>query len=453
MTDNPSQNESAFFTRLRDGVAGFTSRAAERGTAVLAAAAITLAFVVFTGLTVRAAVTGMTALLLWAAFWPSRHSTAAIAEAEKRRQLVEAARIAGGAVWVAMVESLPDPALALDGGGDVLSVNEFARELFPGAQPGRHISQITRAPELLAAVDAALASREPQSCRLDFKVPVERSLVGTVSPLRAAAVDPDTPQLIVVLRDLTEQDRLVRMRADFVANASHELRTPLASLKGFVETLQDAAKDDPEARGRFLKIMQQQAERMARLIDDLLSLSRIEMRAHVMPREVIDLGPIVFHVVQTLLPIAKEKAITLDVHQQSNAIVTGDRDELIQVFQNLIENAIKYSRKGGQVAVRIETMDVMQRTSSSLSPALSRTSGRIAVSIADDGPGIAAEHLPRLTERFYRVNAIQSRNAGGTGLGLAIVKHVLNRHHAELQIESVVGKGSTFRVMFPPRQS
>ncbi|NOT72524.1 MAG: phosphate regulon sensor histidine kinase PhoR [Hyphomicrobium sp.] len=441
MTDESEQQTGSIFARLADIAAVGGTRLTERRDAVVAAGVLMFALVGFGGLPVPAAATGVAAFVVWALAWPSRPSSAVLAEYENNRRQAEAYRDASRAVWVALVEGLPDPAIALDGRGGVLAANGLASELFGGAQAGRHISQITRAPELLAAVDTALASRESQSCRMDFKVPVERSLVGTVAPLRTVAQDTETPQLIVVLRDLTEQDRLVRMRADFVANASHELRTPLASLKGFVETLQDAAKDDPEARGRFLKIMQQQAERMARLIDDLLSLSRIEMRAHVMPRDAIDLAMIVAHVVQTLAPIAKEKAIAIDVSPVSKALVTGDRDELIQVFQNLIENAIKYSRTGGRVGVRTEVSSAAQRP------------GRITVSITDDGPGIAAEHLPRLTERFYRVNATQSRNAGGTGLGLAIVKHVLNRHQAELHIESVIGQGSTFRVTFPLREN
>lgn len=436
MIDESDRESGIVPPHIRDFAARVAQRLTERVTLILAAMALTAVFIVFAGLPFKSAIAGLSALLFWAAVWPSSSSAAALAAFEERRRLADAARTSSTVVWTALIESLPDPAIALDQGGDVLAINEFAQHLFAGAQTGRHISQITRAPELLGAVESALQLRKTQSCRLDFKVPVERSLVGTVSPLRSVPEDRYTPQLVVVLRDLTEQDRLVRMRADFVANASHELRTPLASLKGFVETLQGAAKDDPIARERFLKIMQQQAERMARLIDDLLSLSRIEMRAHVMPRDTIDLGTIVAHVAQTLAPIAREKSVTLDVAPPQQAIVTGDRDELIQVFQNLIENAIKYSRTSGRVTVRSETLRTADRAP------------RIAVSITDDGPGIAPEHLPRLTERFYRVNAAQSRNAGGTGLGLAIVKHVLNRHHAELQVDSVVGKGSTFRTVF-----
>jgi two-component system, OmpR family, phosphate regulon sensor histidine kinase PhoR len=438
MIDVPDRDQNDAQSRLGNAVNAISKKLRERGAVLLAAIVMAAAFVVFGGLPLRTAGAGVGGLLLWAAWWPSRTDLAAGLEFERHRKWTEAVRAASDPVWMSIVDSLPDPALVLDAGGAIMATNLAAVDLFSSAQVGRHISQITRAPELLTSVETALETRTTQSCRLDFKVPVERSLVGTVAPLRLADASDQSPQLVIVLRDLTEQDRLIRMRADFVANASHELRTPLASLKGFVETLQDAAKDDPAAREKFLKIMHQQAERMARLIDDLLSLSRIEMQAHVMPRDKVDLNAIVAHVVQTLAPIAQEKSVAIDLVPAASPIfVTGDRDELIQVFQNLIENAIKYGRQGGRVSVR------STRAPSAAGP------DRITVAIADDGPGIAPEHLPRLTERFYRVNAAHSRAVGGTGLGLAIVKHVLNRHRADLQLDSVVGQGSTFRVTLP----
>jgi two-component system, OmpR family, phosphate regulon sensor histidine kinase PhoR len=442
MIDAPDRDVNEAQSRLQNAVNAVSTKLRERGPVLVAAFAMTAAFVVFGGLPPRTAATGTGVLLFWGMFWPYRSDRSARSEFELNRKWSEAVQAASSPVWKSIVESLPDPALVLDSGGAILATNAAASDLFSSARPGRHISQITRAPELLTSVETALETRETQSCRLDFKVPVERSLAGTVAPLRLLPSEDQSPQLVIVLRDLTEQDRLIRMRADFVANASHELRTPLASLKGFVETLQDAAKDDATAREKFLKIMHQQAERMARLIDDLLSLSRIEMQAHVTPRDKVDLKAIVAHVVQTLGPIAQEKSIAIDlVPASSPCFVTGDRDELIQVFQNLVENAIKYGRQGGRVSVR------------STRAQTSAGSDRITVSVADDGPGIAPEHLPRLTERFYRVNAAQSRTVGGTGLGLAIVKHVLNRHRADLQVDSVVGQGSTFRVVFPPARA
>ena len=245
------------------------------------------------------------------------------------------------------------------------------------------------------------------------------------------------PVLLIFFRDLSEQDRLARMRADFVANASHELRTPLAYLKGSVETLQGPAKDDAAARETFLNTMAEQAERMTRLVDDLLSLSRVEMREYLPPSGEADLAAVLADVAQAAEPLAQQAGIALTLSGLDGAaVVRGDHDELAQVFQNLIQNAIKYGRKGGMVEVRL----ARERAARAV---------RYRVDVADDGPGIAPQHLPRLTERFYRVNVAASREKGGTGLGLAIVKHVLNRHRGELLITSRLGQGSTFSVILP----
>jgi two-component system phosphate regulon sensor histidine kinase PhoR len=243
--------------------------------------------------------------------------------------------------------------------------------------------------------------------------------------------------ILVLLRDLTEGERINQMRADFIANASHELRTPLASLRGFIETLQGTAKDDSSARERFLPIMAEQASRMTRLIDALLSLSRVEMNAHVPPGGQVDLNDVLDHAKDTLEPLARGTRMRLEVGRFPRpAIVRGDRDELVQVLQNLVENAFKYGDKGGDVLIEAKHI-----------PSLNQHAGRYAIAVIDKGPGIAAEHLPRLTERFYRIDVASSREKGGTGLGLAIVKHILNRHRGELAIASTPGKGSTFTVM------
>jgi two-component system phosphate regulon sensor histidine kinase PhoR len=263
---------------------------------------------------------------------------------------------------------------------------------------------------------------------------VERRLLASLAPLQDDGAM--GPGLLITFRDLTEQDRLARMRADFIANASHELRTPLASLKGYVETLQGSAKDDPKARERFLKTMAEQAERMSRLVDDLLSLSRVEMREYLPLIDEVALGPVLLEVAQIMEPLAQQASIELTVDAgDGDALVRGDRDELTQVFQNLLQNAIKYGRPDGKVEVKL----LLDNTASPL----------YRVDVTDDGPGIAPQHLPRLTERFYRVNAAASREKGGTGLGLAIVKHILNRHRGELAITSELGRGSTFSVTLP----
>ena len=241
--------------------------------------------------------------------------------------------------------------------------------------------------------------------------------------------------LLVDLQDVTALIRSEQMRVDFVANVSHELRTPLTSLTGFIETLRGPAKDDADAREKFLAIMQEQSERMFRLINDLLSLSRIELDEHSRPTDPVDLGE-VLDGVRSMLAMkaeAKEMDLTLTLPEEVPPIVRGDADQLTQVFLNLVDNAIKYGGKGTEVAVRVRARD----------------SRRLAIDVQDHGAGIPAEHIPRLTERFYRVDAARSRALGGTGLGLAIVKHIVNRHRGRLSISSREGEGSCFTVILP----
>jgi two-component system phosphate regulon sensor histidine kinase PhoR len=227
------------------------------------------------------------------------------------------------------------------------------------------------------------------------------------------------------------------MRADFVANASHELRTPLAALSGFIETLQGSARDDAKARERFLPIMQEQARRMARLIDDLLSLSRIELNAHRRPDTPVDLVPIVRQVADGLQTLARDRGVTVHIDAANAMRVPGDRDELVRVFENLVENALKYGAAGKRVDIGFSEGESPEGEQEA------------RISVRDYGPGIAPEHVPRLTERFYRVDVRESRAQGGTGLGLALVKHILNRHHGRLLIESMPGAGATFTIYLP----
>jgi two-component system phosphate regulon sensor histidine kinase PhoR len=335
------------------------------------------------------------------------------------------------------------PAFVIDETRHVHCHNPRARDLFPNIADNQPLFQVSRSPGLLAAIERARELGYAQTGEMADRGSTGRRLLVTVSPLSNAA-SPNvggglrgTGHLLAQFRDLSEQDRLAQLRSDFIANASHELRTPLASLKGFIETLQGPASGDAAARQRFLGIMERQAARMARILDDLLSLSRIEMRAHLPPKDEVDVAAIVRAALHGLEPIASEAKIRLSlVTADESCIVRGDRDELEQVFQNLIQNAIKYGNDGGAVDVSVRN-----------TPAPDGMSGKITIAIADNGPGIADEHLPRLTERFYRVDTAASRERGGTGLGLAIVKHILNRHQGQLDIVSELGKGSTFTVI------
>lgn len=335
-----------------------------------------------------------------------------------------------------MAEALPDPVILLSRSGQVLSCNSPARGLFASLREGSHISSVIRTPEFLDAVSAA--PRRGRSVTVGYaeRVPVGRRMAVTVAPLGRGS--DREGKILVLLRDLTEVERINQMRVDFIANASHELRTPLASLRGFIETLQGTAKDDTGARERFLPIMVEQASRMTRLIDAMLSLSRVEMNAHVPPSDLVDLNDVLGNAADTLEPLASDSGMTLEVARfPKPAMVRGDRDELLQVLQNLVQNAFKYGSPGCHVHIEAKHIPSLGR----------QTTGRYAISVVDDGPGIAPEHLPRLTERFYRVDVASSREKGGTGLGLAIVKHILNRHRGELAVASKPGKGSTFTVM------
>ena len=327
----------------------------------------------------------------------------------------------GAAQLQAMLDGLYDAALILDRDANVRLANAPARLLLP-VTVERHIAQTSRSPELLGVIDRALESRAQQKGEARILGAADHHLGIIATPLGQGPAE-GTPALLVVMRDTTDREQLTRMRADFVANASHELRTPLASLKGFLETIRGPAKDDPAARERFLGIMQEQADRMSRLIDDLLSLSRIEMREHVRPEDSVDLAEIVRSLVSTIEPLAAEAGIAIETAvPDAPLVVRGERDDLIQLMQNLAQNAIKYGRRGGKVEIAVR-----------------REGHGLALSVTDNGIGIAPEHLPRLTERFYRVSAKDSRERGGTGLGLAIVKHIVNRHQGELRIESKPG--------------
>jgi two-component system, OmpR family, phosphate regulon sensor histidine kinase PhoR len=337
----------------------------------------------------------------------------------------------------AIVAGLPDPVVALDRDWRVVALNEPARALAPALREGEPVSLALRMPELIDAIGRAFARGAEQRIEYSERVPVERRFRAFVMPVRQVS-DATKPDLVLLtFLDLTAQHRVELMRADFVTNASHELRTPLAAVLGFIETLQGSARDDAKARERFLAIMQQQASRMSRLIDDLLSLSSIELNAHRRPDTPVDLVPIVRQVADGLQTLARDRGVTVNVEASSPQTVLGDRDELVRLFENLVENAIKYGAAGKRVDIKLAPM-----TAEEGEP-------EVQVSVRDYGPGIAPVHLPRLTERFYRISVRESRDQGGTGLGLALVKHILNRHRGRLTIESTPGAGATFTVHLP----
>ncbi|MBM3621671.1 MAG: PAS domain-containing protein [Alphaproteobacteria bacterium] len=340
-----------------------------------------------------------------------------------------------------IVDGLPDPLFAVDRRRRLVRWNRAASDLVGTPTADRDLSATVRHPALLDAIDAALEAQAPIDTaivELALAGPPERVFSAHVKRLPRATADGSLA--LIVLHDISALRRAERMRADFVANASHELRTPLAGLVGFVETLRGPARDDPEARARFLAIMAEQTDRMRRLVEDLLSLSRIEQREHEPPTARVDVAGVLRGVRDLIDMKARQRGVTVafDIPDDLPA-VTGDADELTMVFQNLADNAVKYTAAGTAVRVVAKAGD-----------------GWVRVHVVDQGEGIASEHVARLTERFYRVDTARSREMGGTGLGLAIVKHALSRHRGRLEIDSEPGRGSTFTVVLPvalPSQS
>ncbi|AYV45537.1 ATPase [Caulobacter flavus] len=368
--------------------------------------------------------------------------------------------------FAVILENLPDPLMVIAAeeaddltGRRFVFANAAARDRFR-IREGALLVTAVRSPQVLEAVDEALFGEVERTVEWTGVGSQGRDWSARARPLGR---DEAGSQLaLLVLRDETDVRRSERTRADFLANASHELRTPLASLSGFIETLRGHAKEDPGARDKFLAIMQAQAERMSRLIDDLMSLSRIELNEHIAPAGRVDLAMAAQDVIDALGPQARDKQVSFDavLPPRGAAVVEGDRDQIVQVIQNLVDNAIKYTPNDGTVRVEIFPGLTPATAVAPRDPAAARLSlltpdhsdveeFYAGLRVSDRGPGIAREHLPRLTERFYRVEGQKSGDRSGTGLGLAIVKHIVNRHRGGLHVESVRGEGATFGVYLP----
>ena len=375
------------------------------------------------------AASAMLAVVLVAAFAPRRRvlevsARTSIAGVENAVQVMPA---------TALAAAIPDPLIIFDRKGIARHANSAALATFGPINPGLALQLKFRAPEMRDLLARTLA--EPDgSASVEYaeRVPIERVFRVTTAPIgRGEGL------YALMFKDQSEASRIDRMRADFIANASHEMRTPLASIAGFVETLRGPARNDAKARDQFLSIIQDQTGRMTRLIDDLLSLSRLEMKPLLSSGAKVDLKQTVDSVIDSLAPLAAENHVLIERDYHAGALaVPGSRDELFQVFENLLENACKYGQSGGKVVVTIrEHQDGPEPEA--------------VVSFRDFGPGIPEEHIPRVTERFYRVDVETSRTHKGTGLGLSIVKHILTRHNARLAIRSERGAGAEFSVYLP----
>lgn len=362
-----------------------------------------------------------------------------------------------------MLERLPVPAVLIGPGGRIDRTNPAARAFLGLGAEGGLLSTALRQPSVLEAVSASLRGERGRVVEYATMAPLESHVRAVVEPLRLHRSGPMPWRAMLVFEDQTSSKRAERMRADFLANASHELRTPLASLSGFIETLSGPAREDAEARDRFLAIMRDQTERMRRLIDDLLSLSRVEMNEHLPPSGHADLARIASDVINAIGPVAQARGITVALEGgDAAALVEGDRDQIYEVMENLVENALKYSSDGAHVDVSVHdglTRDAAEQPPERIAP----DSGRLmlaspaydpsarygVVRVRDRGVGVDRRYLPRLAERFFRVDGQKSGPASGTGLGLAIVKHIVARHRGGFAVESAPGQGSVFSVFFP----
>ena len=336
-----------------------------------------------------------------------------------------------------LLQSIPLASVIIGRGERILAANSLALGLLGQAIVGRHFITAIRHPAVLDAVDACLRDGQTRRTR-HLTSQTGRDLTFEVT---ASAIDLDGDSgVMVCFEDVSPLEQASQIRRDFVANVSHELRTPLTALLGFIETLSGPAKNAPAAQARFLEIMEREAHRMERLVRDLLSLSRVESEERVRPTARIDVAALLGSVARALAPLAAENGSTvMRTGPEEGVMVAGDEDQLRQVFTNLIENAVKYGARGGDIGIAIETF---KESKGFGGPA-------VDIAITDQGPGIAQVHLPRLTERFYRVDSHRSREMGGTGLGLAIVKHIVTRHRGRLRIESEPGQGSRFTVSLP----
>lgn len=333
-----------------------------------------------------------------------------------------------------IISAVPMACLVIDRKETLILANDRAKEIFGHGIENLHFINTFRQPDIVAAVEAAIHDQSAHDMRW-------RTVNAGVDIVYDVIVRPITGgHILVCFNDVTQSERTQQMRRDFVSNVSHELKTPLTSILGFLETLQTVAKHDPKAQERFVQLMKAEAERMSRLVSDLMSLNRVENNERSRPSDRVDIKAVIAQTVENLSPLVEKSNTPIRVTVPNDPVVMiGDFDQLRQVITNLIENAIKYGGPNKEIQVSVSDIGYQ---------AALRATG-VMISVRDNGAGIAAEHLHRLTERFYRVDDHRSRDVGGTGLGLSIVKHILSRHRGRLTVNSVLGEGSTFSIFLP----
>lgn len=413
-------------------------------------------FIVLGALTAFDILSGLNAIVIWLSVaatcgWVMSRYSAAVEQANRQLRILLADQSDNApepkiinTPLTDIIDSLTDPFVLLTTERRVAHVNKAARDILGDRVVAKDISFYFRNPIALKTIDLTLQDGAERAQEISVLDPIERVYLMRTSLIKnpidsVNATDVPAQYLLISFLDITRIKQSEKMRVDFVANASHELRTPLAAILGFIETLQGPAANDSKARERFLGIMFSEATRMQRLIDDLLSLSRIELDQHVTPVGKIELAPLLANLTNTIELREKRQSSIFKLDLENLPAVSGDRDQLVQVFQNLIDNALKYGRADEPILITARKTDRLP----------GRPGSGILISIFNAGDGIPAEHLPRLTERFYRVDTARSRQIGGTGLGLAIVKHIITRHRGTLQIESTLGVGTTFSIYLP----
>lgn len=344
--------------------------------------------------------------------------------------------IANTGFEINILDGLADPVLLVNENREFIDGNQAAFCLVGKDAIGQDLASVLDCPVIVEAIDRILQGAPSEKGKAVISSPVPRTF-----DMHIMAIPSGNPNIagrvMLSLHDISSALQADKMRADFVSNVSHEMRSPLSTLLGFIETLRGPARDDPEAQERFLGIMEEEARRMTRLINDLLTLSQVEADEHILPDHTVNLQELLNEVIDLLSGRAKDRNMSLVLELISPLpLIIGDKDELVQVFRNLVDNALNYGTLGTEVAI---TAEYQESTVPEKKP-------NIRVAITNLGEGIEPKHIPRLTERFYRVDKGRSRATGGTGLGLAIVKHIIHRHRGDLDITSVQGQSTTFSV-------
>ncbi|MCY4099871.1 MAG: ATP-binding protein [Rhodobacteraceae bacterium] len=338
-----------------------------------------------------------------------------------------------------VIAGFPIPVILVDKSMMIISTNSEATKYFNSPLVGNSLYLLFRQPDVLKCIRESLSESEIKIANIsETRNEIEKNLALMFNPVDMSSQDEKV--LVISLIDESVRGSAEQMRRDFVANVSHELKTPLTSLSGFIETLKNDSWDDPQARIKFLEIMENEALRMNRLVRDLLSLSKVEVKETTEPSREVNLSDVLDIAKNTMRPLTQKYETRIHISGlNSNFAIRGDKDQLIQVFNNLLENAIKYGPAKGNVELNCELVKENYLSNQD----------HVKIDIRDYGKGFDPIHIPRLTERFYRIDKHRSREVGGTGLGLAIVKHILNRHWGRLEISSDIGKGSVFSVILP----